>query len=58
MGEDELQRCEAQELFFVALLPAPERPPSTLCGSSTIRTGRVARTRSIGRSPPVFSLSL
>src|SRR6266496_5676752 len=41
-----------------ASLPAPFRPPSTLCGSSTIRIGWVARMRSIGFSSPVFSLSL
>ena len=40
------------------LLAPPSRPPSTLCGSSTIRMGRVALIRSIGFSPPVFSLSL
>ena len=41
-----------------ASLPRPSSPPSTLCGSSTIRIGRVALMRSIGFSPPVFSLSL
>ena len=35
-----------------APLPRPATPPSTLCGSSTIRIGRVALMRSIGRSPP------
>ena len=37
---------------------APVRPPSTLCGSSTMTIGRVALIRSMGFSPPVFSLSL
>ena len=41
-----------------AVLPAPVRPPSTLCGSSTMTMGRVALIRSMGFSPPVFSLSL
>jgi hypothetical protein len=40
----------------MAFLPLPSSPPSTLCGSSTIRMGRVARIRSMGFSPPVFSL--
>lgn len=38
--------------------PRPSNPPSTLCGSSTITTGRVARISLIGVSSLIFSLAL